>query len=163
VSRRPSRGRVARWIGLSFVPALVGAPFPAPEWYRRLHKPAWSPPPWLFGPVWTVLYALMGVAASLVAAGDARGRTGALRLFGVQLALNGAWTPIFFGLRRPGVALVEIVATWCAIVATTVAFMRQRRLAGVLLLPYLAWVSFATALNAAIWRRNRDRRRLRMS
>lgn len=143
------------WLGISFLPALIGAPFPAPRWYRSLDRPSWSPPAWVFGPVWTVLYTLMGVAAWLVWRRGGRGRSTAIALFGVQLALNAAWTPIFFGARAIGPALVEIVATWLAIVATVIAFARQRTLAGVLLLPYLAWTSFATALTAAIWRRNR--------
>ncbi|HEY7332518.1 MAG TPA: TspO/MBR family protein [Candidatus Limnocylindria bacterium] len=148
---------LAGWVALSFVPAVIGAPFPAPEWYRQLRKPSWSPPAWLFGPVWTLLYALMGVAAWLVATGGrAGGRGAALGAFGAQLALNAAWTPIFFGLRRPGLALAEIMATLGAVAATVALFLRQRTLAGVLLLPYLAWTSFATLLNAAIWRRNRD-------
>ena len=109
---------------------------------------------WLFGPVWTLLYALIGVAAWLVArrAGPGRGR--ALGLWGVQLGMNAAWTPIFFGLRSPGLALVEIAAMWIAIAATAMAFFARRTAAGALLLPYLAWVSFALVLNLEIWRRN---------
>ncbi len=150
-----SRKALVAWLAVSFLPGVLGAPFPAPSWYRQLRKPPWSPPAELFGPVWTILYALMGVAAWLVAGGRSRGRRSALAAFGVQLALNGAWTPIFFGLRRPGLALAEIVATLFAIVATVALFTRQRLVAGLLLLPYLAWVAFATALNAEIWRRNR--------
>ena len=142
------------WLGVSFLPALIGAPFPAPAWYRSLNRPRWSPPAWVFGPVWTFLYASMGVAAWLVWRRGGRRRV-PLALFGVQLALNAAWTPLFFGARAIGPALAEIVATWVAVLATTVAFARQRSLAGALLLPYLAWVSFATALTASIWRRNR--------
>ena len=147
--------RLLAWLGLAFAPAAIGLPFTvrAPQYYRRLDKPDWSPPPAVFGPVWSVLYLLIGVSAWLVARHGGGG--GPLRLWGVQLALNAAWTPLFFGLRRPGVALAEIVATLLAIVATTAAFFRRRALAGVLLLPYLAWVGFATALNAAIWLRNR--------
>lgn len=147
------------WIALSFVPAAIGAPFPAPAWYRQLRKPSWSPPSWLFGPVWTLLYALMGVAAWLVAGGSRAQRAGrgpALAAFGAQLALNAAWTPIFFGLRRPGLALAEIVTTLAAVAVTVALFLRQRALAGLLLLPYLAWTAFATLLNAEIWRRNRE-------
>lgn len=147
--------RLILWLAAAFVPAAVGAPFPAPAYYRRLRKPAWSPPPWVFGPAWTALYAMMGVAAWLVARRGGPGSGTALRLWTVQATLNAAWTPIFFGLKAPGAALVEIVATWGAIGATTVAFFRRHRLAGALLLPYLAWVTFATALNFEIWRRNR--------
>lgn len=146
--------RLAGWIGLSFVPGVIGAPFPAPDWYRQLRKPAWAPPPAIFGPVWTLLYLLMGIAAWRIASTGAGGRQSALRAFRWQLALNAAWTPIFFGLRRPDLALGEIAATWLAILVTTVRFARVRLIAGLLLLPYLAWVTFATALNWSIWRRN---------
>jgi benzodiazapine receptor len=146
---------LAAWLAVSFLPGAAGAPFPAPAWYRSLNRPTWSPPSWVFAPVWTALYALMGVAAWLVAGGRRDGRRGALAAFGTQLVLNAMWTPIFFGLRRPGLALVEIGATFVAVAATTALFLRQRLVAGVLLLPYLAWVGFATLLNAEIWRRNR--------
>ncbi|MDQ2689797.1 MAG: tryptophan-rich sensory protein [Chloroflexota bacterium] len=140
-------------LAASFAPAAIGAPFTAPSYYRRLRKPAWSPPSALFGPVWSALYLLIGISAWLVARrGDEP--SGAMRLWWTQLALNAAWTPLFFGLRSPGVALAEIVATWAAIAATVVAFFRHRPLAAALLLPYLAWVTFATALNFEIWRRN---------
>ncbi|HET6379964.1 MAG TPA: TspO/MBR family protein [candidate division Zixibacteria bacterium] len=147
--------RLIAWVAAAFAPAIIGLPFTAraPQYYRALDKPGWSPPSSAFGPVWTVLYLLIGVSGWLVA--QRTGSGGAQRLWGLQLALNAAWTPLFFGLRRPGMALVEIMATLAAIVLTVAAFFRQRRLAGVLLLPYLAWVAFATALNAAIWRRNR--------
>jgi tryptophan-rich sensory protein len=147
--------RLLGWIGLSFVPGLIGAPFTAPRWYRRLRKPDWAPPPSVFGPVWTLLYLLMGIAAWRIASSGRDGRQSALRAFRWQLALNAAWTPIFFGLRQPGAALAEIVATWLAILVTTVRFARVRLIAGLLLLPYLAWVTFASALNWSIWRRNR--------
>jgi tryptophan-rich sensory protein len=143
------------WILVSFVPAVVGGRFLPGEWYRALDKPPWTPPGWVFGPAWTALYLSMGVAAWLVW----RERLGPralvpLALFGAQLVLNGLWSWLFFGLRRPGLALADIGALWLAIAATVVAFWGVRPLAGALLLPYLAWVSFATALNADIWRRN---------
>lgn len=141
------------WLGVSFLPALAGIAFPAPAYYRALRRPPWAPPTWLFGPAWTVLYALMGIAAWLVSRRS--GSSGALRLFGVQLALNAAWTPIFFGLRARGAAMVEIAGLWVAVAATTVAFFGRRTAAGVLLLPYLGWVTYAAALNWEIWRRNR--------
>lgn len=147
--------RLIGWLALSFVPAVVGLRFPAPAYYARLNKPAWAPEPSVFGPVWTILYTLMGIAAWLVAdSSDAQSRT-PLRLWGTQLVLNASWTPIFFGLRAPGLALVNIVALWLALLATMIAFFRRRPAAGALLLPYLAWVSFATALNFSIWRRKR--------
>ena len=148
--------RLLGWIGLSFLPGVIGAPFPAPEWYRSLKRPEWAPPSWIFAPVWTLLYLSMGIAAWLVASRSARGQgSGPLNLFRAQLILNAAWTPIFFGLRRLDLGLAEIAATWVMVLATVVAFLRVRLTAGLLLVPYLAWVSFATVLNWAIWRRNR--------
>jgi translocator protein len=146
--------RLVLWLALAFVPAVIGLPFPAPDYYAGLEKPDWAPPPWLFAPVWTILYALIGTAAWLVARVDGAMNRRALGLWGVQLGLNAAWTPIFFGLRSPGLALAEIALMWLAIVATSVAFFRHRTAAAVLMLPYLAWVSFATLLNFEIWRLN---------
>ncbi|HEU5325867.1 MAG TPA: TspO/MBR family protein [Candidatus Limnocylindria bacterium] len=146
--------RLVLWLIAAFVPAAIGAPFPAPDYYRRLNKPSWAPPPSIFGPVWSVLYALIGTSAWLVARRGGSGSRTALGLWWAQLALNAAWTPIFFGARNRGLALVEILVTWVAILATTVAFFRRRTAAGLLLLPYLAWVTFASALNYAIWRDN---------
>ncbi len=125
-------------------------------WYPTLTKPSWTPPDAWFGPVWTALYVAMGVAAWLVWRAREWNETRTpLVLFAVQLALNAAWSFLFFGLRSPGLALVEIVALWVAIVATLLAFGRVSRLAAWLLTPYLAWVSFAMALNLAIWTLNR--------
>lgn len=153
VRRMLAMKRLMGWIAAAFLPAVIGAPFTAPDYYRRLRTPEWGPPSGVFAPVWTVLYLIMGIAAWLV---DRRGSSGgALRLWWAQLALNAAWTPLFFGLRQPGVALAEIVAMWVAVGATTVAFLRHRIAAGALLLPYLGWVTFAAALNFSIWRRNR--------
>ncbi len=160
--RRPSR---SRWRDLAAVllPVAVGAAGGAvtapaiPTWYRSLRKPAWNPPDAVFGPVWTVLYLAMGVALALVRRRADPDRTGRLgRLFGVQLALNFAWSAAFFGLRRPAAGVAVIVPLWLSIAATVVEFWRVRRLAGLLLLPYLAWTTFATALNVAVWRLNRS-------
>jgi translocator protein len=149
------RMRLLQWLALSFAPAAIGYRFPAPGYYARLEKPSWAPPGWLFGPVWTVLYALMGIAAWLVAGKSGSAPRTPLVLWCSQLGLNATWTPVFFGLRAPGLALVNIVLLWLALVATVTSFFSRRPVAGVLLLPYLGWVSFATALNFAIWRRNR--------
>ena len=127
----------------------------AREFYAGLVKPAWAPPGWLFGPVWTVLYLLMGVAAWLVwrRAGWA-GATTALSLFLAQLVCNALWSWIFFAWHRGDLAFAEIILLLVLIVATVVAFDRVHRMAALLLLPYLAWVTFAAALNLAIWRAN---------
>jgi tryptophan-rich sensory protein len=125
------------------------------DYYKRLRKPPFTPPPAAFGPVWTTLYLLMGVAAWLVWREGLSQRTAlAFGLFAAQLALNFAWSLIFFGQHRIGAALLEIVGLWLTILATIVAFWSIRPLAGALLLPYLGWVSVATYLNAGIWRLN---------
>jgi tryptophan-rich sensory protein len=121
-----------------------------PAWYQALNRPTWAPPGWLFGPVWTVLYVLMGVAAYWVWRAGGPHAKRALVLYGVQLVLNAAWTPIFFGLRAPAWAFAELVLLWGAIVATMLAFARVRRGAAAMLIPYLAWVTFAGALNLSI-------------
>lgn len=115
-------------------------------WFPTLTKPWFNPPPWIFAPVWTTLYVMMAVAAWLVWL-----RKGSLVLFYVQLALNFAWSLLFFGLHSPVLALVDIVALWVLILATLLAFWKVDRRAGWLLVPYLAWVSFASVLNASIW------------
>ncbi|GAA3221319.1 tryptophan-rich sensory protein [Pseudonocardia petroleophila] len=124
----------------------------AADQYGALVQPAWAPPAWLFGPVWTVLYVTIAVAGWLVwrTAGWSGART-ALSVFAAQLVLNALWTPLFFGAGLFGVAFVEIVLLWLTIVATIVLFARHSRLAAGLLVPYLAWVTFASALNLAIW------------
>lgn len=125
-------------------------------WYPSLAKPSWNPPSWVFAPVWTALYIGMAVAAWLVwRTSGWRDASGALRLFAVQLALNAAWSPLFFGLRSPAAGLVDIAALWLVVAATIVAFFRIAPVAGALLVPYGLWVTFAAALNAAIWRLNR--------
>ncbi len=126
-----------------------------PTWYRSLEKPDWNPPDAVFAPVWTALYALMGVALVLVRrAPSGPAASSAQALFGVQLALNLAWSLVFFGRRDPRAALVVIGLMWIAILATIAQFWRVRRSAALLLLPYLAWVSLASILNAEIVRRN---------
>lgn len=145
------------WIALSFAAAAIGgfASVSAGGFYQQLDRPLWAPPAWLFGPVWTVLYLLMGVAAWLVwrARGFAGART-ALTLFLVQLVANALWTWLFFAWREGALAFAEIVVLWALILGTVIAFWRVRPLAGALLLPYLAWVSFASALNYSLWQRN---------
>jgi tryptophan-rich sensory protein len=120
--------------------------------YLALDRPDWAPPSWLFGPVWTVLYAMIAVSGWL--AWRRAGWTAALTLWAVQLGLNALWTPIFFGAGRYGWALVDIVVLWVLIGLTIAAFWRISKPAAWLLVPYWAWVSFATSLNAAIWAMN---------
>ncbi|MGB2823749.1 MAG: TspO/MBR family protein [Phycisphaerae bacterium] len=125
------------------------------DWYPTLAKPLWNPPAWVFGPVWTVLYGMMAVAVWLVWRQRRQRPGGApIILFAVQLALNAVWSPLFFGLHRPDLAFVDIVLLWLALAATVWLFLKRLTIAGVLLVPYLLWVSFAAALNFAIWRLN---------
>lgn len=135
-----------------FLAGLIGAQFGPDAWFEALVKPAWNPPSWVFAPVWTFLYLAMGVAAWLV--WRQGGGAFPLLLWGAQLLLNTLWTPLFFGLHRAGLALADIVLLWLLLLATTAAFWRVTAVAGALLLPYLAWVTFAMALNASIWRLN---------
>ncbi len=143
------------WLVVCFGAALLGLRFPPGAWYAGLRKPSWNPPNWIFGPVWTLLYILMAVAAWLVWENGGAANTGALALFLVQLILNAVWTWLFFGLHRPGLAAAEIVLLWLAILATTLGFWTVQPLAGLLLVPYLLWVSFAAILNFTVWRLNR--------
>jgi tryptophan-rich sensory protein len=147
------------WIAVSFLAAALGGLATSGsvrDWYPTIAKPGWTPPSWVFGPVWTLLYISMGVAAWLVwNSADADGRRIALAVFFVQLVLNPLWSVIFFGWHRPGWAAVEIVMLWLAILGTVILFWKIRPLAGAILLPYLVWVSFAAVLNLAIWNLNR--------
>lgn len=146
-------------IGGSELAGIIGAIATSSSvstWYQSLQKGLLNPPSWVFGPVWTILYLLMGIAAYLVWKQGINERTRpALRLFVIQLLLNMAWSFIFFGLRLPGMALIEIVIMLIAIILTAIAFYRVSRVAGLLFVPYIAWVSFATYLNASIWYLNR--------
>jgi translocator protein len=143
------------WIAISFLPAIFGTRFMPGEWYVQLEKPSWTPPGYLFGPVWTFLYLSMGVAAWLVwkRAGFAAANV-ALILFIIQLILNGIWSWLFFGLHRPDLALVDIIMLWFLILATGIAFWSQGVFAGLLMVPYYLWVSFASVLNFFIWKLN---------
>jgi benzodiazapine receptor len=155
-SSRPAIG-IAGWVLLSFAAAAAGgvASANAGDFYERLVRPAWAPPPYLFGPVWSVLYFLMGIAAGLVwRAGGFEGARLALTLFVVQLGFNALWTWLFFAWRLGMWAFIEIVVLWLLILATMMAFGRIRTLSAWLLLPYLAWVSYAAALTYAVWRLN---------
>ena len=144
---------------ICFAAAAIGSLFTASSvktWYPALVKPVGNPPAWVFGPVWSTLYLLMATAAWLVwRQRESDGAWMALVFFFVQLALNAAWSFIFFGLRRPGTAVAEILILLAAIVATAMRFRPISRLAFWLMVPYIAWVSYATFLNFGIWRLNR--------
>ena len=144
------------FIGACALASLVGALFRPGEWYERLAKPAWRPPNWLFAPVWGLLYLMIAISGWLV--WREAGFSGAalpLAIYGLQLILNAAWSPVFFGLHRIGLAVIEIGLVWLSIVATIVLFAPVSSMAAWLLLPYLLWVTFAAALNYSVWSLNR--------
>ncbi|WP_435157517.1 TspO/MBR family protein [Haladaptatus sp. DFWS20] len=156
--RRPfatATGVVVACVLLGAAGGLITAP-QIEAWYLTIEKPAFTPPNWVFGPVWTLLYALQGVAAWLLwrAGVDNRTVRRALGLFVIQFILNLAWSPAFFGLESPLLGLIVIIPLWFAIVGTIAISWRVDRRASLLLSPYLAWVSFATALNYTIWMLN---------
>lgn len=146
------------WFALCFAVAGIGGWWTAREvkwWYRTLRRPGIAPPDWIFGPVWTLLYALMALAAWRIwLAAPSGARTSAICLFLAQLALNLAWSWIFFRQHAIGAALVEVGVLWAVIAATAIAFSRVAPVAAWLMAPYLAWVTFAAALNAEFWRLN---------
>ncbi len=143
------------WLLAAFAAGAVGAvaSVDAASFYAQLSKPSWAPPAWVFGPVWSALYALMGVAAWLVWRSTGFKAT-ALGLFGAQLAANGLWSWLFFAWHRGALAAVEVLVLLTLIVATVVAFWGTSRLAALLLVPYLLWVSFASVLTWAVWQSN---------
>lgn len=128
---------------------------PNSDWYKNLTKPSWTPPGWAFPVVWTILYVLMGVASWLVwKEGGFDKRWRPLALYILQLVLNFLWTPLFFGFRKIGLAFIEIIILWVAILATAIAFWPVSKLASLLLVPYLVWVFIATSLNGFIFFNN---------
>ncbi len=145
------------FVGLCFAAGYIGSTFTATAvggWYASLSKPSWTPPNAVFGPVWSALYLLMGIAAWLVWRSAGAAAALALSLFGIQLVLNVGWSALFFGLQSPGAGFAEICLLWLAIAATTIAFSRVSAPAAYLMLPYAVWVTFAAILNFAIWRMN---------
>jgi tryptophan-rich sensory protein len=145
------------WLVTSFAASAVGAlaSIQAKSFYGQLVQPTWAPPPALFGPVWSLLYAMMAIAAWLVwRRGGFRANRIALSLFLAQLVLNALWSWLFFAWHLGASAFADIVILWVLIIATLISFWRVRPLAGALLIPYLLWVSFASALNYSIWQLN---------
>ena len=143
------------WLALTFGAAALGARFLPDAWYRSLRKPIWNPPNWIFGPVWTALYVLMAAAAWMVwRKYGIGGATVPLAVFVIQLALNAAWSWLFFGKHQISDAFNDILVLWVTILITLILFWELEPLAGMLLLPYLAWVSFAAVLNGTILRMN---------
>lgn len=133
---------------------ITGGLFPPGPWYRALNKPSWTPPDWVFPVTWTVLYICMAVAGARAAMADNNGI--AMALWAVQIAFNGLWTPVFFGLRniRMGMALIGVL--WLIVFSAMLALWQVDTIAGMLFVPYLVWVSIAAALNAAVWNLNRE-------
>jgi len=138
----------------SFGAGATGALFPTGAWYAQLEKPTWTPPNWMFPVVWTTLYVLMAYAGARVATQD--GGQIALALWAMQIAFNTLWTPVFFGLQRMKAGLSVLVALWCSVAAMTAAMWSVDWVAGCVMLPYVAWVSIAGALNASLIKRNPD-------
>lgn len=145
------------WLVLSFAASFAGAvaSFQAKSFYGLLSQPAWAPPAWLFGPVWTVLFTMMAIAAWLVwRSGGIQANRNALTLFLIQLVFNALWSWLFFAWKLGAWAFADILLLWVLIMATLVSFWRVSKLAGALLIPYLLWVTFAGALNHALWQLN---------
>jgi len=130
----------------------TGGLFPPGKWYENLDKPPWTPPNWLFPVAWTTLYLLMAAAGARVAVSD--GNAVAMALWSLQIALNGLWTPVFFGLRRLKLGLIVLIGLWLSVAATLLALWQVDWIAGLMFVPYLVWVSVAGALNFSVWRRN---------
>lgn len=148
---------LAGWLLVSYAASVVGAvaSIQARSFYGQLEQPGWAPPPEIFGPVWTVLYTLMGISAWLVwRSGGFGPNRHALTLFLLQLAFNALWSWLFFAWNLGALALADIIVLWILIVATLISFWRVQPLAGALLVPYLLWVSFASALNFSLWQLN---------
>ena len=146
---------LAGFLAICLGACAFGAAFPPGEWHAALEKPSWNPPNWLFGPVWTLLYIMIATSGWLVWKREGfAGAKLAFAVFAAQLALNALWSYLFFGLHRPDLAFFNIVLLWVMIAITIMLFRRHDQLAAALLLPYLAWVTFASALNLSLWRLN---------
>lgn len=142
----------AIFLAACFAAGSTGALFEPGDWYRRLAKPSWTPPDWAFPVAWSLLYLCIAASAARVA--PLEGSQYGMAFFALQIALNTLWTPVFFGLKRMGAGMVVLVALWIAVAATLGAFWALDRIAGLLFVPYLVWVTVAGALNFAVWRLN---------
>jgi tryptophan-rich sensory protein len=143
------------WILFCFLASGTAIFVSTGGWYAQLNKPTWNPPAWVFGPAWTLLYIMMAVAAWLIwCDGGWKAQWRPLSLFLLQWLLNALWTPLFFGLHLTGLAFAEIVTLWLVLAATLRSFWYVRKASAILLVPYLAWITFAASLNFAIWRLN---------
>ena len=144
----------AIFLAACFAAGSTGGLFPPGPWYRRLAKPSWTPPDWAFPVVWSCLYVCMAAAGARVAVSD--GNALAMALWSLQIALNGLWTPVFFGLKRIKLGFVVLSVLWVSVAVTLVALWQVDWIAGALFAPYLGWVSIAAALNFSVWRLNPD-------
>ena len=140
------------FLATCFTAGATGAMFPPGGWYRALNKPTWTPPDWLFPVAWTTLYLCIALAAARVTGKPGSGF--AMAVFALQIALNTLWSPVFFGLRRLGTAMLVLVVLWVAVALTLISFWSVDWFAGLLFVPYLVWVSVAGALNWSVWRMN---------
>jgi translocator protein len=144
------------WLGLTFGAAWLGSRFLPDQWYQNLSKPPWNPPNSIFAPVWTILYLLMALAAWWIwRSYELQATLFPLTMFVLQLLLNAAWSWLFFGRHRPDLAFLDIIGLWFALLIALLSFWRLAALAGILLIPCLAWVSFAAILNWTVWQMNR--------
>ena len=136
---------------------VTGGLFPPGPWYRKLNKPAWTPPDWVFPVTWMVLYACMALAGARAAMAPENGV--AMAFWAMQIAFNGLWTPVFFGLRKIRLAMAVVSILWLSVLCALLALWQVDLIAGLLFVPYLIWVTIAAALNAAVWRLNPDESR----
>ena len=142
------------FLGACFAAGTTGAIFPPGPWYRDLDKPTWTPPDWAFPVVWTTLYIFLSIAGARLALSEGNGM--AMALWALQIALNGLWTPVFFGLKRIRGGMLVLSLLWLSVAASVYVFWGVDWIAGLLFIPYLLWVSVAGALNLSVWRRNPD-------
>jgi len=143
------------FIVIAYLPAVIGSQFLPGSWYGTLQKPIWTPPGWIFGPVWTMLYLMIGISGFLAwEKGDPEKRFRPFTVYGLQLLANTLWSWLFFGLHRPGFALVDLFLLWLLVLINIALFAGRSRTSAWLLMPYFAWLTFAGALNWAIFRLN---------